>query len=302
MTKGLKLIAVVLFLGQAGTVFAGTALSQLPGIDKAADQLPQSAPKASSVWVNFSVDNFSKTSFSFNDYSQDIQITGYKDFEDNVRFSGMVGQESVSGSFTRNFNEQVFNFEMGATKLTVQRYAINYKVTGVAAGANGALTPVNLVIRGGIRERAYGVSDAGLDMTASNYGISGTVDPSVDKKFVTAIAAIMASLRTDDILGVLDVAANFPNPFLPGNGTTLTYTLLQSADYVNITVYDMYGKVITTMQGGTMKGVNNVMWDGRDPNNSSYMGRKIYIWQLEITLPGYPDKAIKQFTMNAANN
>jgi len=298
MIKSLKVIAALVFFGQAGVVFAGgPALSQLPGIDGIKLDIPVPGPKSNNVWVNFRINGFS-SSFSFDDYSQGIQVNGYKDFDSNVRFSGRIDDKNFFGSLTRDFNGPAYTFELGDIRLTVERYAIHYKVTGTAAGV-----PVNMTIRGAIRERAYAVSYKGLELTSRKEQITGTVDPSCDKTFATAIASIMAALQTEDVLGVVETALNYPNPFVQNNGTTLTYTLLQQVDYVKITVYDMYGKVLKELDGGTYKGENRVFWDGRDEYNSggTVMGRKIYIWQLEITQRGSQNRVIRQFKMDAVN-
>ena len=298
MIKSLKVIAAIAFFGQAGLASAATsALSQLPGIDDIKLSLPVSSPKSNSVWVNFRISGFSN-SFSFSDYSQNIQVNGYRDFDSNFRFSGRIDNENISGSLNRGFNEQAYTFEMGATKLTVERNAIHYKVAGMSAGV-----PVNLVIRGAIRERAYSLSYNGLELTSRKEEITGSAAPSCDKKFATAMASLLAALQTEDMLGVVETGLNYPNPFVQNNGTTLTYTLLQPVDYARITIYDMYGKVLKQLDGSTFKGENKVFWDGRDEYNSggAVMGRKIYIWQLELTQRGSPNKLIRHYKMDAVN-
>lgn len=305
MKSILTVFTAFLFLGSAAPAFpGGTALSQLPGSDQVLAQPPAPviAPgtKSATTRLDFRISQYNQSGFTLNDYSQGVQVNGYRDFDGNFRFTGQVAQASFLGGLTRNYNSQDFSYEMDATMLQVRRYAIHYKVTGFAGGANGTMTPVNLLIRGGIRDRRYSVSEAGLELQSSADGITGTVDATLyDKHFVASIAAIMASLRSDAVLGVLEEAGNFPNPFLQGNGTTLTYTLLQPADSVRITVYNAYGKVLHETDGGAMKGVNNVFWDGHSNYNDNITGQRILIWQLEIYFRGETEKVIKQFTMNA---
>lgn len=304
MKISLTVLSAFLFLGPAVPAFAGaTALSQLPAAGEVPDQPPAPvlapALKTASAWLDLRLNNVSKSGFSMDDYSQAINISGYRDFDGDFRYSGTVDQKSFMGSLTRNQFSQDFTFEMGSTKLLVKRYSIHYKVTGFAAGAGGVLTPVDLLIRGGIRDRRYAVTAAAFELTSSLDAISGRADPASDNKlFVASIAAIMASLQSDAVLGVIETAGNYPNPFQLGNGTTLAYTLLQPADAVRITVYNAYGKVLKELDGNTAKGENRVFWDGRSDNNYDLMGQNILIWQLEIYFRGDSNKVIKQFTMN----
>jgi len=301
MKKSLTVLTVVLFLGSGVSAFAGaTALSQLPAVDKAEGLFPAPVIKAETVRLDFRINQMSKSGFSLGDYSQAIQVNGYKDFDGDFRFSGTVDQKSFFGSLTRNSMSQDFTYEMGATKLLLKRYAIHYEVTGFAAGANGVLVPVDMLIRGGIRGQHYEVSEEGLCMTSSKDSITGSVSAAAgNKQLVASLAAIMASLQLDEVLGVVEVAGNYPNPFRQGNGTTLTYTLLQPAASVRITIYDAYGKVLQELDGNIAKGENRVFWDGQSNYNDDFVGRKILIWQLEIYFSGTTEKVIKQFTMNA---
>ncbi|OGS14146.1 MAG: hypothetical protein A2285_08825 [Elusimicrobia bacterium RIFOXYA12_FULL_57_11] len=301
MKNKFTLFAAFVVLGPAAPLFAApAALSQLPAAGQVTEIPPAPVMKADSLRLDFRVNQQSRSGFYLNDLSGDMQVNGYKDFDGNMRFSAMAGQESLFGRLERNYNAQDFTFEMGATVLQVRRYTNLYKVTGFAAGANGAAFPVNLVIRGGIRGGRYSVSEAGLELSASGDAITGALDARVyDKKFALMAVSIIASLQSDEIFCVVEKASNFPNPFLQGNGTTLTYTLLQPADYVKLTIYNAYGKVLAEMDGAGAKGENRVFWDGRSSYNDSFMGRKTLVWQLELVFRGEKEKIMKQFTMEA---
>jgi len=294
-------LAAILLLAQTGAAVAGTALSQLPaGNGPVPVPAPSAAVKADSVWLNFNVSRNDRSGFSLNDFAQRIQVSGYKDFDGNMRFSGMAGDENIYGTFGKNYGDQGFTFEMNGIKLQVKRSFINYKVSGSAPGAGGVIVPVNMIVNGQIRGNDYMLSDAGLKLTTSADSITGTLEPgSRDKKFVAAMAALMASLQSDDIFCVVERAYNAPNPFPQGNGTTLAYKLMQPVDYVKITVYDAYGKVMTELNGGTAKGDYQVFWDGRGDYSGGQTAHKIFFWQMEIQFRGDADKIVKQFRMDA---
>ena len=294
-------LAALLLLAQTGAAVAGTALAQLPaGNGPVPVPAPSAAVRTASDWINFTVNRNSRSGFDINDYSQDMHVTGYKDMDGNMRFSGRVGDETLFGTFARDYNGQGLTFEMNGIKLQVKRLFINYKVTGTAPGAGGVIVPVNMTVNGQIRGNDYMLSDSGLKLTTSADSVSGALEPgSRDKKFVAAMAALMASLQSDDIFCVVERASNYPNPFQQGNGTTLAYKLMQPADYVKITVYDAYGKVMTETDGGTAKGDNQVFWDGRGDYSGGQTARKIFFWQMEIRFRGETVKIVKQFRMEA---
>ena len=294
MTNSLPLIVVSFLLNMP--VHAGTVLDQLPGGGELAASRSAKAP---SDWLSFSVRQSGRSGFYMDDFRQGISVSGYKDFEGDMRFSGRVGDEMVSGRFEKDYSGQGFTFEFGDIALKVKRHAIHYKVTGFAKGAGGAMLPVDLLVKGGIRGNSYMLDTAGLQLTASEESMSGSLSGGVyDKKFAAAMAALLASLQTDDIFCVLERAYNYPNPFQQGNGTTLSYKLMQNADYVKVTVYSAYGKVLADLQGGAAKGDNQVFWDGRSSEPSEVGGRKIFFWQMEIFFRGESEKIIKQFRMD----
>lgn len=78
----------------------------------------------------------------------------------------------------------------------------------------------------------------------------------------------------------------YPNPFSPdGDGfedvTEITYHLPMKIAHVNLFIYDVHGRRIRTLMGGTMSGSQgSIYWDGRDDEECvSSMG--IYIIFLE---------------------
>lgn len=76
---------------------------------------------------------------------------------------------------------------------------------------------------------------------------------------------------------------NYPNPFNPN--TTITYQVPQ-ASYVNLSIYDVSGKLIKTIvDGETSPGNYSVNWNGKDDNGDA-VSSGIYLYRL------HTDKAI----------
>lgn len=303
MKNTLIVLAAVLVLGQAGVLFAGeTALSQLPALDLGQEQAVTPSPvKPAMTRVNFRTDHHSNAGFSLSEPALGIQVNGYKDSDGNLRFSGVVGGGGFASDLIRNYNEQIFRYKAENVALVVAHYGLHYKVTGSVAGANGAATPVNLLIRGALRDRRFSVSETGLELSAppSAQYITGAVDAAVyDLKLTAALANIMAALQSQVILGVLDEAYNSPDPFFQDSGTTITYVLLQPVDQVKITIYNATGKVLKEMSGNTAKGTDSVFWYGHSPYDG-VEGRKTFFCQFEISLRGGTTKVLKQFAMDA---
>lgn len=78
---------------------------------------------------------------------------------------------------------------------------------------------------------------------------------------------------------------NYPNPFDPSSGTTISFTLTKDSD-VDMNVYDISGNLITKKtylsgsQGGKA-GYNEVLWDGK-ADNGDLIGNGMYLYMLII--------------------
>ena len=71
---------------------------------------------------------------------------------------------------------------------------------------------------------------------------------------------------------------NYPNPFNPI--TTLRYDLPENS-YVNVTVYDMLGRVVNTLvQESQTAGYKSVIWDGKNTNGKP-VSAGIYLYQIQ---------------------
>jgi hypothetical protein len=83
-----------------------------------------------------------------------------------------------------------------------------------------------------------------------------------------------------DLAGHFDLTSNFPNPF--NSGTTVWYGI-PIASSVNITIYDIRGRLVRTLLEGSMSsGAYSEYWDGRDQTGKSAPSG-IYICRMKAT-------------------
>jgi len=70
----------------------------------------------------------------------------------------------------------------------------------------------------------------------------------------------------------------YPNPFNPT--TTLSFSV-KDEGYLNLSIYDMTGRLVTTLVDGNMElGYHSVMWDGMDGNGKA-VSSGMYIYALQ---------------------
>ncbi len=73
---------------------------------------------------------------------------------------------------------------------------------------------------------------------------------------------------------------NFPNPFNPS--TTISFSVTQNSDFVNLEVYNIKGQKVKTLINEEMqKGNHSIIWSGLDSNNKS-VSSGIYLYQLNV--------------------
>ena len=85
---------------------------------------------------------------------------------------------------------------------------------------------------------------------------------------------------TTEIPQTYELLGNYPNPFNPS--TTIKYALPYSSD-VELTIYDITGKVITTLnRNGQSAGYQNIVWFGNDQNGSK-VSSGIYLYKFKAT-------------------
>jgi hypothetical protein len=97
----------------------------------------------------------------------------------------------------------------------------------------------------------------------------GVVD--ADGEFMSQVANVTVSAFA------VAIDQNIPNPFNPA--TTIRYTMAERSN-VTINVYDASGRLVRTLVDGARDaGAHDVMWDGRD-NNNSPVTSGVYFYRL----------------------
>ena len=75
-----------------------------------------------------------------------------------------------------------------------------------------------------------------------------------------------------------NLTQNYPNPFNPT--TTISFSL-PSEGYVQVNVYDITGRLITSLVDGNLsEGYHDVVWDGKDMLGSN-VSAGLYIYSLQ---------------------
>ena len=73
--------------------------------------------------------------------------------------------------------------------------------------------------------------------------------------------------------------SNFPNPFNPS--TTISFSVTQNSDFVNLEVYNIKGQKVKTLINEQMqKGKHSIIWSGLDKNNKS-VSSGIYLYKIK---------------------
>ena len=73
--------------------------------------------------------------------------------------------------------------------------------------------------------------------------------------------------------------SNYPNPF--NSSTTISFSLTQNSDFVNLDVFNIKGqKVITLINEKMLNGKHSIIWSGVDDNNKP-VGSGIYFYKLK---------------------
>jgi hypothetical protein len=85
-------------------------------------------------------------------------------------------------------------------------------------------------------------------------------------------------LSSDAVPMAYDLMQNYPNPFNPS--TSIGFTLPE-AGYVTVSVYDMTGRLVSTLVEGNLdEGIHMVDWDGMD-SSGAMVSAGVYIYALE---------------------
>jgi hypothetical protein len=204
----------------------------------------------------------------FSDYNNVDHANGNL-IESNVFQEWTVGTADVGAVWTFAFDAKLGNIEGSSTALAFIK----------------TLDPAN----------GYALTNfITVDMTAApvtwnGYTLSITIDPSLDGQLLQIGFANVATLyegagifydnidfrKTGDVSGVPDGAAslgvdlhqNYPNPFNPV--TRITFALDKS-ERVDISVYDLAGRRVATLQNGELgAGEHSVVWNGRTADGAT---------------------------------
>lgn len=74
--------------------------------------------------------------------------------------------------------------------------------------------------------------------------------------------------------------SNYPNPFNPT--TTISFSVTQNSDFVNLEVYNIKGQKVKTLINEQMqKGNHTIIWSGLDSNNKP-VSSGIYFYKLDV--------------------
>ena len=104
------------------------------------------------------------------------------------------------------------------------------------------------------------------DLEGSEYGVTP----------ITSGTGIV--LSSDAVPMAYDLMQNYPNPFNPS--TSIGFTLPE-AGHVSLNIYDMTGRLVTTLvEGNLTEGVHMVDWNGLD-SSGSMVSAGVYFYTLE---------------------
>lgn len=97
---------------------------------------------------------------------------------------------------------------------------------------------------------------------------------------VEVTTSVANSIPSNQPPGTLDLYPNYPNPFNPR--TTIVYALHRESS-VQLTIYDLQGRVIRTLwPGEQLAGLQNLLWDGTNDLGSS-LASGIYIYRVRAS-------------------
>ncbi len=125
------------------------------------------------------------------------------------------------------------------------------------------------------------VSRKELERNGTVYTMQGNRNPFIDRpEFAEAMYATTGVVEPDEFMGrAFVLEQNAPNPFNPT--TTVGFALATATD-VDLSVYDITGRLITTLASGEFPaGSHAVVWDGRDESGRE-TASGIYLYSLTV--------------------
>jgi hypothetical protein len=101
-----------------------------------------------------------------------------------------------------------------------------------------------------------------------------------DLRLVKEVSVGIADEEISEIPKEFELSQNFPNPFNPE--TTIKYSVPQKAQHVKLVIYDMLGRVVSTLVDETKPvGTYEVRWDGKT-NRGQNVGSGTYLYKITI--------------------
>ncbi len=122
----------------------------------------------------------------------------------------------------------------------------------------------------------------GFDIFDTTLSVSS--DITINRQLFTGIAEGKPSLP-----GVMTLYGNIPNPF---NATTDIVFELYRPDNIELTIFDIMGREVTTLVSGPMdRGLHRISWDGSDATGRT-MGSGVYLCRMTTAKGRITDRMI----------
>jgi len=181
-----------------------------------------------------------------------------------------------------NLGEQlVFRW---VTAVDVENDQVTYSVsfTGSLDVLTIPITP-DTIITFSYADLLSAISDNGYSSITGTWQIIASdtelEQPADNGPFTLTIDASSVSTETDNNNPAeFQLFSNYPNPFNPT--TTIQYNLPQRSD-VQITIYDLLGRKVTTLISGTQEaGYKSIQWNGRN-KSGQLVSAGMYFYAIE---------------------
>ena len=134
----------------------------------------------------------------------------------------------------------------------------------------------------GIYLEGYSVGDKiDLRLYSNDTGEELMVDVDLDNEEYGVGVFASGTVTATDMLAVPEeygLSQNYPNPFNPS--TTISFSIPSEGNVV-LNIYDITGRLVTTLVDGNMgSGYHSVTWDGIDVNGA-FVSAGLYIYSLQ---------------------
>ncbi len=216
----------------------------------------------------------------FSDYENTDHALGYY-IESNVFQEQPIGSDDVGNTWVFEFDAKLGNLELLSTALAFIKtidpnngYATTNFITSDMTSIPSTWNHYSLSI----------TIDAGLVGQLCQFGFSNTATLYQG----SGVFYDNISFHLQDVTGTTPVRAsvdailhqNYPNPFNPS--TSIEFTLNKSQS-VELSVFDIAGRRVTTLLKGTLgEGDHTVRWNGRSENGASVAsGRYSYVLRTQ---------------------